>query len=118
MGRSPVWHVSGWPAVLLAPIVLSVAIFLQLLSFKKTRDRSPAEVVKFLTDFLHHTGGEWDWDDFTTIPITNPGLDAIRAEAARITLPVDADGYSRLRDLRERAVNIERKIERRGSELD
>ena len=106
--RSPQWHVSGWPAILLTPFLLPVAILVQLLPLKKTRDRSVTEVIGFLTNFLHKTGGEWDWDDFTSIPITEPGLEAIRVQAASIRLPLDAEGYAKLRELRELAVSLER----------
>jgi len=60
-----------------------------MLPFKKTRDRSVGDVVGFLRDFIDGRGGEWDWDDFTSVPITDPTLEAIRAEADLISLPID-----------------------------
>ena len=46
--------------------------------------RSASEVSQTITEFLDDSSGRWDWDDFTSIPITDPALEAIRAEAASI----------------------------------
>jgi hypothetical protein len=75
------WHVSGWRAMLLAPILFPMALLVALFPFKKTRDRSAADVACFLREFINGTGREWDWDDFESIPITNPLLNQIRREA-------------------------------------
>ena len=64
-----------------------------------TRDRTPKEVAGYIEDFIEGWGGEWDWDDFTSIPIANPWLDAIRRDAERVKLPVDEDGKAKLREL-------------------
>lgn len=40
--------------------------------------RSRVEVVTYIDDFVAGRGGEWDWDDFTSIPISDPELDRIR----------------------------------------
>ena len=37
-----------------------------------------AEVADIIEQFLDGTGGRWDWDDFTSIRIVDPELDAIR----------------------------------------
>jgi hypothetical protein len=102
------WHVAGWRAFVLAPIVLPIAILLQLLPLKKTRDMSAIEVATVLRRFIEKTGGEWDWDDFTSVPVTDPALEAIRAEANRIRLPVNEDGTAKLRELYERALKLHR----------
>ncbi|WP_374471554.1 hypothetical protein [Phenylobacterium sp.] len=73
--------ISGWPAVLLAPLVAPIALLAQLLPGKKTIDRTPEEVVGFIEDFLEGTGGDWDWDEFESVPITDPTLEAIRIRA-------------------------------------
>jgi hypothetical protein len=104
--RSSDWHISGWPAYVLAPIVFPVAIIVSLLTSKKTRDRTPAEVAGYLYDFIGGTGGQWDWDDFTSIPITDPKLEAIRLEAELVQLPVDEAGLMKLRELRDRVYTI------------
>ena len=96
------WHVSGWRAVLLAPVLIPVALLLRLLPLKQTTDRTPAEVARFIRDFLADGGGEWDWDDFTGEAITNPWLDRIREEADAVPLPADEAGLARLEELLRR----------------
>ncbi|HSC17648.1 MAG TPA: hypothetical protein VLC74_01930 [Rhizomicrobium sp.] len=105
--RSRDWHVSGWPAVVPAPFVFPIALLMQLLPLKKTRDRSASDVAGFLRDFIAGTGGQWDWDDFTSIPITDTALDAIRAEAEMIRLPVDEIGSQKLKELLAKAEKLE-----------
>lgn len=73
--------ITGWAAVLLAPVLIPIAIIAGLLPGKKTVDRTPEDVVGYLTDFLEGAGGEWDWDDFECVPITDPDLDDIRRRA-------------------------------------
>src|SRR5688572_28945253 len=97
--RSTDWHIAGWKAILLAPIALPLAILIQLLPLKKTRDRNPEEVAGFLRDFAEGTGGEWDWDDFTSVPITDPRLEAIRIEADMIPLPIEPEDLQKLQEL-------------------
>jgi hypothetical protein len=77
--RYPV--ISGWPAVLLAPFLVPIALLAQLLPGRKTIDRTPDDVVGFIEDFLEGTGGEWDWDEFESVPITDPLLEEIRNRA-------------------------------------
>lgn len=104
--RSTDWHIAGWKAILLAPIALPLAILIQLLPLKKTRDRTPTEVAGFLRDFAEGTGGEWDWDDFTSVAITDPRLEAIRIEAGLIPLQIEPEGMQKLRELITRAEEI------------
>ena len=37
-----------------------------------------AEVAEIVESFIEGTSGRWDWDDFLSIPIDDPYLDAIR----------------------------------------
>jgi len=76
---------------------------LRLFGIGKTIDRSAADVAGFIRDFIDGTGGDWDWDDFTSVPITSPELESIRAQADMIELPVDAAGMDQLKELLERA---------------
>jgi hypothetical protein len=63
-----------------------------------------SQVVKVLDEFLNETGGEWDWDDFTSVPIGNDAqLEQIRIEADMIPLPVNESGLAKLRELLARA---------------
>lgn len=45
---------------------------------------SPEQVSKVITDFVDGTGGEWDWDDFVSVPLRDEELDAIRRRAAAV----------------------------------
>jgi hypothetical protein len=96
-------HISGWPAILLAPlaipIVLLTTVVVRVFGLKNTTDLTARDVEDYLRDFIEGTGGEWDWDDFISIPISDPTLDAIREEAIWVSLPVDDDGMATLRRL-------------------
>jgi hypothetical protein len=41
-------------------------------------DRTRAEVADYIEAFLSGSGARWDWDDFCSIRIADPELDAIR----------------------------------------
>jgi hypothetical protein len=96
--------ISGWRAVVLAPLLIPLALLLQLLPGKKTEDRSAEEVAGFLRDFIEGTGGDWDWDEFECVPITNYALDRIRREAA-LAGPPNAN-IGKLQELLARAESL------------
>ena len=106
MARHRQWHISGWPAYLLAPIAIVVAIVIQLFvwlfGLKNSEDLTSEDVLGYLENFREDRGGDWDWDDFTSIPITDPALERIRVEAASIDLPLTEDGRAILHHLTER----------------
>lgn len=81
MQRTSPIVITGWRAFLLAPIAVPLALLAGLWSRKKTVDRSANEVVGFLRDFLDNSGGQWDWDEFESVPITDPELEDIRMQA-------------------------------------
>ncbi|WP_309662678.1 hypothetical protein [Sphingomonas sp.] len=99
------WHIGGWPAILLAPVGIFVAILVQLFvwlfGLKNSADLTPEDVLRYLEDFVEGRGGDWDWDDFTGIPITDPFLERIREEAASVELPLTENGRATLRQLAE-----------------
>lgn len=96
-------HISGWRAVLLAPlaipIILIITLAQRLLGLKTTVDLAAQEVEIYLRDFLEGTGRDWDWDDFTSIPITDKTLETFRVEAASVPLPLNAEGEATLQRL-------------------
>jgi hypothetical protein len=106
MARHRQWHVRGWPAILLAPFVIPIILLVilseRLFGIKSTADLTARDVEGYLQDFLEGGGGDWDWDDFTSIRITDPELDDIREEAAFVQLPLTEDGLAKLRELLER----------------
>ncbi|WP_421739708.1 hypothetical protein [Caulobacter sp.] len=81
MQRTSPAVITGWRAILLAPIALPLALLFGLWPGKKTVDRTANEVVGFLRDFLDNSGGQWDWDEFESVPITDPELENIRLQA-------------------------------------
>jgi hypothetical protein len=95
------WHISGWPAILLAPVAIPVVLAKRVLGLKTSADLTALDVEGYLRDFLEGTGGPWDWDDFTSIPITDPSLEAIRQEALWVDLPLTEDGRATLTKLLE-----------------
>jgi hypothetical protein len=65
--------------------------------FSRPKPRSPEEVFGFINDFIEGSGGEWDWDEFESVPIADPQLDAIRRKAAQMGPPnADLEGLASL----------------------
>lgn len=105
MARHRQIHISGWVAILLTPIAWPIALVAMLATriglLKGTTDLTADDVSGYIQDFLEGAGGEWDWDDFTSIPITDPSLDLIREEASYVQLPLTFEGENTLRGLLE-----------------
>ena len=74
--------------VVLSPLIILVAILAATLS--KPSTRSPDEVAQYLWNEAQGKGGYRDWDDFVSIPIADPVLDAIRLDAASLSHPLSA----------------------------
>lgn len=84
-------------AILLVPIVLVVRLV--TMPFECPLARSAEEVARYLSAFIESAGGEWDWDDFISIPIANSKLEAIRRRAIEIDLPIQGEGMETLKVL-------------------
>ena len=98
-------NVAGFAvAMLVVPIAIVVALVLA--PFEKPIERSPAEVLSYLRDFRDGTGDDYDWDDFTSVPIADAELEAIRASAASLDLPFGAEEFDSFRALIARAEAI------------
>lgn len=80
--------------VVAATILIPIAIVVKLISmpFERPVKRTPQEVAQYLRGFLSDSGGEWDWDDFTSIPLSDPSLESIRQRAASVELPITDEG--------------------------
>lgn len=52
----------------------------------KAVERTPAQVAKFLEDFLKGTGPKWEWDDFLATPLADPELEKIRKRCQKLDL--------------------------------
>ena len=71
--------------ILLAAVPV-VALILKVTGWGATTSLSKADVAKYVEDFVNNEGGEWDWDDFISVPIADPELEKVRqfcAEARR-----------------------------------
>ena len=64
-------------AVLIGALILVAKLLPRL-------ERTPPEVAQYIDDFINESGDEWDWDDFTTVPIRDPILDSIRQRCSEI----------------------------------
>jgi hypothetical protein len=82
---------------LLVIVALPVAVLAGL--FGSREKRNPDEVAAYLRNFIDGKGNEWDWDDFTSVPIADQTLEAIRQKAAAVDLPVTDRGLATLREL-------------------
>jgi hypothetical protein len=102
MRRSTNWVVSGWPAILLTPLLFPLGLIAGL--FSKPEGRTPADVAGFIRDLIDGTGGEWDWDEFECVPIADLFLESIRRRAIPMGPPqTDREGLERLiAEVRER----------------
>ena len=111
MARHQQWHIRGWAAYVLAPVAIVAAIAVQLVvrtfGLKNSADLTAEDVAGYLEGFIEGRGGDWDWDDFTSIPITDPALDAIRQEAGTVQFPIDDAGDAKLRELLTRARSLQ-----------
>ena len=87
--------------VLLAIVAISLAAIAGLISwmFGLKAKLSATEVATYLRDFIEGSGDDWDWDDFTSVPIANPQLEDIRRKAAAVDLPSTEEGLTTLQGL-------------------
>lgn len=104
-------HISGWAAYASAPVAIVAAIIVQLVvrifGLKHSADPTADGVAGYLEDFIEGRSGDWDWDDFTSIPISDPALEAIRQEAGMVQFPIDDAGDAKLRELLTRARSLQ-----------
>ena len=64
--------------------LLVIGIYLFKRSVDRAPDPTPNEIANTIEDFLNGTGGMWDWDDFISVPLKDPKLDAIRRECVYV----------------------------------
>lgn len=67
------------------------------------RFRTAQAIADCIRDFMNGACGSYDWDDFTSVPLKDPELEALRRDADLIPLPADEEGKARLRQLLDRA---------------
>ena len=71
-----------------------------------TAKQDALEVAATIRAFLEGTGSDWDWDDFTSLPLRDPQLDSIRKQALAVDLPLGPEGESALQALANEAERI------------
>ena len=104
-----------WKTVLgcaLAPFILLLVPFIPLLTWLgwNKLNAKPSYVIEYLEKFIARTEGDWDWDDFCSIPLTDEALDSIRERACDLWKPdgLGDDDIEQLRTLRDEAKSLER----------
>jgi hypothetical protein len=80
-------------AIILFPVALVAAVF------AGGEERTAAEVAGYIRNFLEGECGEWDWDDFISIPIADPALETVRKRALIVDLSLTAEGRLTLSEL-------------------
>ena len=93
------------PVVVLAiPLAALAALISSVFGLKA--ELSAAEVASYLRDFIENRSRSWDWDDFTSIPISDPQLERIRLRAAAVNSPATDEGLAVLRALLAEAEDL------------
>lgn len=87
--------------IIAVPLAAIAALVCWIFGIKERR--TATEVATYLRHFVEGGGGEWDWDDFTSVPITDPQLEGIRRRAAAVDLPPTPEGIATLRALLDEA---------------
>lgn len=105
MAKAQIVWKHAWTLPFLPLIVVAAAIA-RLVGRNAAKQRSAAEVVVYLENFLTGHGGDVDWDDFTSVVIADPALEEIRQMADMVQLPLTADGEKELQTLLEKALAL------------
>jgi len=97
--------------ILLVILLVIAAIFLPLFrlltSLSKRRNRpTPAQVADAIEKHVEGREEPWDWDRFTSVPIANDRLDAIRLRCTQLDYETP---QTRLRELKTIIADLRRK---------
>ena len=97
--ESSIWAkiLGGFILIFVLPVFIVVKI--RIKPFEKPAKVSVDEVVTYLRDFLEGSGASWDWDDFISIEIADPRLEAIRKRACALRLPPQGEDFALLKSL-------------------
>jgi hypothetical protein len=64
--------------------VAGLVLVIFFLIFRSKARRSRSEVISYIENHANGAEGGWDWDEFTSIRISDPALEAARVECVRI----------------------------------
>lgn len=73
-----------WNCMIVGIIILVVVVIFFTLANRSRTTRTRGEVADIIEQFLDGTGGVWDWDDFTTRPIADDELEAVRQRCSQL----------------------------------
>jgi hypothetical protein len=91
--------------ICLAGMIAIVPFFRLFTNISKRRNQLTGDdVADFIERHIQGTEGKWDWDEFTSIPIANDGLDRIRERCSELDgpLPISQETEQELRNIVER----------------
>jgi hypothetical protein len=75
---------------------------------RKPQREEAAYAVKSIRAFLEGGTGTWDWDDFTSCPLSDPQLDTIRKRALAVGPSFGPDERATLETLADEAERLAR----------
>jgi hypothetical protein len=79
------WGLAIAPVIVLTTLIVFVSIPLQRIAARPAGPRmSRLQAGAVLESFADGTAGPWDWDDFVSVPIGDPRLDAIRLRCSSL----------------------------------
>ena len=88
-------------SIAIASVVCVLVLFRFLTFLSKRRNRlTPGQVADAIEKHLEGIDGPYDWDDFTSIPIADDHLDAIRLRCTEVGgAPASEGTLKELRDI-------------------
>lgn len=91
--------------VALSFVIVTTGLYFMWL-FRKRRKLTASAAVEIVEEFLRSEGGEYDWDDFLTLPIGDPIVDNFRIEC----LKIDWTKESGLNEVRHKLLEFKNRI--------
>jgi hypothetical protein len=87
--------------------LLAIVPFFRLLTHisKHLNRRTAAEVADKIERHIQGTEGPWDWDDFTSVPIADDRLDAIRVRCLELDHALPEERMQEFREIVQRLRN-------------
>jgi hypothetical protein len=96
----------GKPAVIALGIIGYFVIVRPRQGNKPGQRQQALYAARTIRGFLDDSGGEWDWDDFTSCSLDDPQVELIRKRALTVSLPVDEEGRTTLTALAEQSEKL------------